>query len=263
MSKLHNQAMKKLNTLIFTALLILTATIPQQSFAAPAKYRTRAKAIKKIFRTIKRKYTARLIVENYPNQVLINAPFVYQASGGSMADPRLADGCEEAAILTAVSWASGRQFSVAQLHDLIISLSDFEQQQWGFYQDTSAADTAWLMSQRFGIKSNLQYDVSIEDLRNVLLKGHIAIVPVNGQKLDNPHYGQPGPARHMVVVIGYIPETNQFILNDPGTRFGEHFIVSAATLQNSLQDYESGNHKPVKVIRPAMIEVSKQTVLQQ
>ncbi len=240
-------------------LLIGTLALPQSSEAHAAV--STKKVQKKVIKKAARKKIV-LASQQYP-QVKATVPFYIQTIGGSWSDPKLADGCEEAAILMATAWATDRTFTAREAHDYIISLSDYELEKYGFFEDTSAADTMELMRARLGVNGLLSYDISVEEIKKVILSGNIAIIPVNGDKLNNPNYASQGPVRHTVVVTGYIPETNQFILNDPGTRSGQSFVVNSSTLQNSLQDYPSGKKLKVKVIRPAMIEVYKQAVIQQ
>ncbi len=192
---------------------------------------------------------------SYAQVIKLNVPFVYQAAGGSWNDPRVADGCEEAAILMAVNWTHRSVMTPTQLNSEIINLSEYEKIELGFFEDTSAADTAKLMKDYYGQESELRYDISVEDLKLALAAGHIAIVPINGQILNNPHYRKPGPPRHMIVIIGYDQNKDQFIVNDPGTRFGRGQRFSARRIQNALQDYPSGIHRTVEIIRTAMIEV--------
>ncbi len=186
-----------------------------------------------------------------------SVPFYEQIVGSSWNDPVAADACEEDAVLMSVAWATGQSYSAAEARAQIKAMAEYEQEHFGAYQDSSAADTAQVLTELYHIPMTLRYDVSVLDLRNILAAGHIAIIPINGQRLDNPHYGNPGPARHMVIVTGYDPNTDEFIINDPGTRFGNGQRFSSARIQNALEDYQTGNHIKNKVIRTAMIEVQK------
>ncbi len=251
---IYTLVMKKIFPLII--LLAIAIALPPNANASTSK-----KVIKKVVRKPTKKKV--ILASETINQIKASVPFYYQAINGSWSNPKLADGCEEASIIMAAAWAENKSYSAQEVHDLIISISDYEQEKFGFFEDSSAVDTASLLKERLGVKSVLRYDISVEEIRNSILAGNIAIIPVNGDKLGNPHYSSPGPVRHTVIVTGYIPSTNQFILNDPGTQYGYNFIVSAANLQNSLQDYPSGKHQKVTVIRPAMIEVYKQAAIQQ
>lgn len=191
------------------------------------------------------------------NQIIQQVPFVYQLGGGSAADRRLAEGCEESSILMAVGWSRGKSYSATEARDLIIQMSDYEQTRFGTFVDTSAADTAALMREYFGQDSNLRYDITVRDLKQTIAEGKIAIVHINGNRLHNPHYSVPGPDHHTLVVLGYDFDNNEFIVNDPGTRYGAGYRVPAATLQDALEDYATGIHQKNTLIRTSMIEISK------
>ncbi len=184
-------------------------------------------------------------------------PFVYQVVGSSWSDPIAADACEEASILMATEWATGKTFSPQESRDQIAAMSDYEQKRFGAYQDTSAADTAALMKEVYNVPSTVSYNLQPGDLKNTLLKGHIAITPINGQILNNPGYSKPGPTHHMIVVAAYDPATDEYLINDPGTRIGNGQRFAATTLQSALADYQTGNHIQTTNRPSAMIEVSK------
>jgi hypothetical protein len=226
------------------------------SLFSASQLNTAQAATKKLQKKIVRKNTkAKLTSAEINNGV----PFVYQAAAGSWLNPMLADGCEEAAVIMAKMWYSGLSMNEDQKHDEIIALSQFELSRFGFYQDTSAADTATLAKEYYNIPSVLKYDITAEDLKRAVSAGNIAIITISGQRLDNPHYGNPGPPRHTIVVIGYDPSSDEFIVNDPGTRFGQRQRFSSARIKKSLQDYTSGNHGHL-TDRTAMIEIAKDRI---
>jgi hypothetical protein len=102
-----------------------------------------------------------------------------------------------------------------------------------------------------------RYDVDTDDIVSELEKGNIVIVPLNGQAVKNPHYTRGGPERHMLLVKGYDRLSDEFITNDPGTRFGENYRYPTKRLVGAIRDYPSGDREPITEQRRAMIVVSK------
>jgi hypothetical protein len=100
-------------------------------------------------------------------------------------------------------------------------------------------------------------EVNVRSIVTELRAGNIVLVPANGQKLNNPHYKTPGPERHMLVVRGYNPATDEFITNDPGTKMGEGYRYPSEVLLDAAIDYPTGNHEPIVEAKKAMIIVSK------
>nr|MBP7060471.1 C39 family peptidase [Candidatus Moranbacteria bacterium] len=124
--------------------------------------------------------------------------------------------------------------------------------------DTSIIDTGVLLKSYFGITSAVVHtSVTIEDIKRALADHQIVIVPTDGRKLQNPHFKQPGPPRHMLVIIGYNDETREFTVNDPGTRKGQGYRYPQTVLFDALLDYATGKHIPVASADKVMLTVSR------
>ncbi len=198
--------------------------------------------------------------EKLPTSVVHDVPFTPQAPFGDWADPRQQDGCEEASVVMTYRWATGQELTRQEALEEITSMSNWEENTYGGYRDTSAADTrARLLEEFYGYDhARVVYDITLADVKRELAAGNILIIPFNGQILANPNFKPPGPERHMLVVIGYDDTTKTIITNDPGTRLGEKFTYSYQNFEKSFRDYETGNHVPITEERTAMIVVSKQ-----
>ena len=193
------------------------------------------------------------------NQILIDVPFTPQAPFSEWSNPKLSNGCEEASALMAMSWVKGMTLTPELARQEILAISDYELANYGVYLDTSAQDAVdRIFKGYYGYnKVELSYDISIEDIKNELRKGNLVITPMNGQELHNPYYTQPGPLRHMLVIIGYDPNTKEFITNDPGTRQGKQYRYSEQVLFDAIRDYSTGNDLPLPPKRTAMIVVKR------
>jgi hypothetical protein len=189
---------------------------------------------------------------------LINVPFTSQAPLGHWEDPRQQDGCEEASILMAWLWIKNKTMTPQEAEKAITDTSDFEQARYGNFHDFNAEDTQKLMKDYYGYtNTSVRINPSIDDMKSQLRQDKILLIPTNGQKLHNPHYQQPGPTTHMLVVKGFDESKQQFITNDPGTRSGESYIYNYQTVYGAMVDYPSGNHGPQEGRPKAMIIVSK------
>lgn len=190
---------------------------------------------------------------------ILDVPFTPQAPYGDWDDARQQDGCEEASSLMAVRWAQGKELTKDEALREILAISDYEEATYGNYHDTDAKDTLErIIKGYFKFEgAQAQGNIDTDDIKDALYEYKLVIVPVNGQKLGNPHFTQPGPERHMLVVIGYDPKSNEFITNDPGTRKGQNYRYTAVVLQNALEEYPTGYHIPLFGHRTAMITVEK------
>lgn len=177
-----------------------------------------------------------------PKRVVHDVPFTSQAPLGNWDDPRQQDGCEEASVLMAMHWVQEKPLTSDIAVQEITAISDFEQEQYGFYRDTNVQDTARFMEAYFDFT---EYEIknleNAEQLRRILANGHIVIAPSNGRLLNNPHFTGPGPEQHMLVITGYDIEKDVFITNDPGTRYGESYEYSTDTMLAAVKEYPSGS----------------------
>lgn len=192
-----------------------------------------------------------------PELVSFDVPFTPQAPLGNWSDPRQQSGCEEAVALMAMRWIQGQRLTPEEAVREIIAISEFERAHFGHFHDTSAQDTAErIFKGFFGYEAvEVRYGIGGEDIKQELGLGNLVIVPVNGRALANPFYTPPGPLRHMLLVKGYDPATQEFITNDPGTKQGEGFRYPEAVLDAAIQDYGSGFHGSISGEAKVMIVV--------
>lgn len=186
----------------------------------------------------------------------LSVPFTSQAPFARWSDDTFQNGCEEASLVMAAYWLSGKPLTKEIAEQEIVALSVFERKTRGHAVDTSAADTAALFHDYYEAElPEARYDITVADIRAVLSEGAIVIVPTNGRKLGNPNFKSPGPLTHMLVIIGYDAEQHEFIVNDPGTRLGKSYRYDESVLLAAIRDYPTGKHLPIIEERTAMIVI--------
>lgn len=159
-------------------------------------------------------------------------PFVSQAPYGLWTDP-WASFAEEACAYMAYLWANDQTAPSYEIAgQAFITLRDWETANMGTYKDTDLLQTLRLFNEFYGLQAELSYDLTRENLLAQLDQGNILILPV--QNLENPHYGEPGPVFHMLVVYGY--EGEFLITNDPGTVRGEAYRYEIQKILDHVQD---------------------------
>jgi hypothetical protein len=189
--------------------------------------------------------------------VVHDVPFSMQAPLNNWFDSRQQYGCEEASLLMAYQWATGERFSPAEAEQLITGMADYEQYFWGFHFDSSAADTAKLYREFFGRQdAQVIYDVIDEDIVYQLDSGKVVIVPVNASLL-NAGQSRRGPVRHMVVILGYDGNSEEFIVHDPLYNSGANLRYGRKILEAAVRDYPSGTNRAVTQNRRALIAISR------
>lgn len=196
------------------------------------------------------------------SSLLENVPFTVQAPFGEWNDPIFQNGCEEAALLMSQYWITGETLTKEIAKKEIEAISAFEKKDIGQSVDTSAKDTEKVFRDYYGVTtSEVRTNITLLDVEEALSSGWLVIVPVDGRKLKNPNYVQPGPVTHMLVIIGYDAEKKEFITNDSGTRNGKGYRYKENILFEAIRDYPTGNHLPINGIEKSMIVVRKDLIL--
>jgi hypothetical protein len=183
--------------------------------------------------------------EMVTEKILLSVPFTPQAPFGEWTDSRQQDGCEEASVLMAISWAKNQPLTRKIALQEIISISDYISEKYGESRDTELNDVLnWIIKDYFAYeKVELKENVTLEDLILELKKGRVIIAPMNGRALKNPNFTAPGPINHMLLIRGYDPLKKTFITNDPGTRNGELYEYEENLLYSALRTYPTGYHE--------------------
>ena len=187
-----------------------------------------------------------------------SVPFSPQAPFGKWSEPRYKSGCEEASIAMAIKWLFKKPLTQEEAGAEIKSLAAYEKERYGYFEDTSASDTAKLMREYYKAGTvSVDYNVSIEKIKKALAEGELVITPMNGRVIGNRFYTPPGPERHMILIIGYDDKTGEFITNDPGTKRGAGLRYRYEIFFKGIRDYPSGRDVPLTGTKKAMIVVSK------
>ena len=180
--------------------------------------------------------------QGIPSAYNLAVPFQPQAPHANWELP-YQEACEEASLIMADRFFSGDSLSADQMDEAIKELVAWEQNTFGYYEDTTAQEVALVWQGNFQGSAVLDYDVSVEKIKRHLSSNKLVIIPAAGRMLGNPNFTGDGPLYHMLVIRGYT-ETH-FITNDPGTRRGEEFIYPYDTLINAIADWprEHGGFK--------------------
>ncbi|MBI2984905.1 MAG: C39 family peptidase [Candidatus Kerfeldbacteria bacterium] len=171
--------------------------------------------------------------------------------------------CEEASVLMVGRYFQRREIAgPSDAEQALQRLKAWELATFGYHKDTSAAETAAMLRANYGLRVELVRNPSIAQIHDFLDQGQPVIVPLAGSLLNNPNFRNGGPIYHMVVIKGYA-ENGRFIVNDPGTRFGENYLYDETRIMAAMHDLVS-NGRGVALSRrdavrgqPVMLVVSR------
>ena len=178
-----------------------------------------------------------------PDSINLAVPFTPQAPHANWSEP-FEETCEEASLYMVDAFYKGIPeglISADTAEKDLLSIVGFENETFGFYQDTTAQQVSTVAELLYGYGHvDLIDNPTVEDIKTQLVAGRPVLVPTAGRLLGNPNFQQPGPIYHMLVVRGYTAK-GQFIVNDPGTRRGEAYVYDFDTLMNAMHDWNNGD----------------------
>ena len=189
-----------------------------------------------------------------PAEVNLDVPFTTQAPNSNW-DMPYQEACEEASAIMVDGYYRGEhgKIPVDRADKAILDLVAFEKKNYGFYEDTTAEQTAKFIKEAYGYTRVIVKPLtSVEEIKKPLALGYPVIIPFAGKMLGNPNYKNGGPPYHMLVIRGYTGE--KFITNDPGTRKGEGYLYDPLTIMNAAHDW-TGSKDTVSSGKAYMIVV--------
>ena len=176
-----------------------------------------------------------LILKPQKKSFKLNVPFISQSPYKKW-DHLHNEACEEASLVMASHWINSTPLNKKIADQKIKNSVSWQKENWGGHYDLNAKDTIELAKGFFNIKKIYFTDIkSIDEIKYFLEQGKLVLAPMAGRNLDNPYFQTPGPAYHMVVVVGF--EKEHVITNDPGTFRGKSFKYPDKNFINSLHDW--------------------------
>ena len=175
-----------------------------------------------------------------PAEFNLAVPFTSQAPYADWNLP-YKEACEEASVAMVDAFYTGRTFNQASATTEILSVVEWENTTFGYYEDTTAEETARILRERYGYKNvRVVADPTVDMIKCEIAQGRPVILPAAGQLLGNRYFRQPGPVYHMLVVRGWTKD-GMIITNDPGTKRGEGYLYKPETLMNAVHDWNGGD----------------------
>lgn len=174
--------------------------------------------------------------QSVPRKVLLDVPFVIQAPF-SRWEPPYKEACEEASLILASKYFTKGPLDKNIMNVELLNVVSWEVAEFGFYEDTTAEQTADIARRYFYLDAETTTDVTADRIKRELAAGHLVIPPLAGRELVNPYFRQPGPIYHMLVIRGYDDRTKEFITNDVGIGRGKEFRYTYEDLLDAVHDW--------------------------
>lgn len=171
-----------------------------------------------------------------PEEHLIeNFSFQSQAPFGEW-DELHDEACEEAALILVNYYLKNQPLDAATMEEQIQKMVAWEIDYFGSYKDLTIDELQTIAQKYYGLQnSRVEENITLEDIKKEVAQNHSVIVPTAGRLLGNPYFRSPGPIYHMLVIIGY--EGNTIIVQDIGTRRGDHYRYNQTILFNAIHNW--------------------------
>jgi len=172
---------------------------------------------------------------NLPKSLALDVTFTAQAPKGDWSMP-YQEACEEASLIMVEYYMRDTYLDSDTANNEILNLVEYENKH-DYNVDIGVSHAAQIATDYYKRESFEYYgrDVTLENIKKLLVLGHPVIIPAAGLILDNPNYLDPGPEYHMIVIVGY--DESGFITHDTGTSFGENYHYSYEVIEDAIHDW--------------------------
>jgi hypothetical protein len=174
-----------------------------------------------------------------PEELNLDVPFTSQAPS-AVWDSTHEEACEEAAALMANRYFTNQTIDNEEdAEEGLQWIIDWEKEDLGFFESTTAKETARILFEFLGLKAELVFDPSVKIIKEAIAQNKLVLVPAAGQQLGNPFYKAPGPLYHFLLIKGYTAD--KFITNDPGTKRGKNYPYDFQAVLSANHDWNGGD----------------------
>lgn len=172
---------------------------------------------------------------------ILDVPFSPQAPQNQWRTQPFADACEETSVIMAEAFYTNTPLTPKSVRARILNLAAYEQKYFGFQRDTNSTYTARMANERAKMTAIVVENPTIEEIKAQIDASRPVIYLAYSPALKNPHYNGSGNPYHVLLIIGYDDETQEFITNDPGTRFGKAYRYPIDRLMAANHDFQKPN----------------------
>ncbi len=154
------------------------------------------------------------------------------------------DACEETVIVMVDNFYKKTLLSDPKVaRNQILNIFTIKESVSGKSLDENADQIVSLINNSLSWEARVVESPTIEDIKAEIDAGRPIILPTSGVELRNPHF-RSWPNYHTIIISGYDDETQDFITQEPGTRFGLDFRYSYDRILDAMHDFVSGGKTP-------------------
>lgn len=177
------------------------------------------------------------LVSGYDQRVDLGVAFTSQAPEKDWREP-WQNACEETSVLMVDYFYNDiRRVDVETAKEDILHIFNVKEYLFEESLDESASLIVELINEMsLKWQARLVKNPSIDNVITEISQGRPVIMPLYARELNNTYYIGNGPDYHMLVIVGYDLDSREFIVNDPGTQFGEGLKFDFDVMMDALHD---------------------------
>ncbi len=175
----------------------------------------------------------------------LEVPFTPEVPDGQWVAP-WNNACEEAAVTMVDAWYKGEEeLTKVKAKALMRQLFAWQDARYGGNADSNAERTQEIIAANTSFSATIVRNPTIEDIKEELAAGRPVIGFHYGYTLNNPQHRwrQGGSYFHVMVLVGFDDEKEEFIVNDSALEKGLDYRYSYATIMDSLHDFDHTRRK--------------------
>jgi len=193
--------------------------------------------------------------------VKLKVPYTSEIPNGSWTG-NWKNACEEASIVMVKGYYFGYESTTKKIAmDDMSPLFKIEDKIFGSNADTDAARTAKLINDYTDISATIKENPTLDEIKNELSLGRPVIAMMYMKNIINPNhrFRAGGSYYHVMVLIGFDDNTNEFITNDNGDPItGAGYRYKYDAILKNLHDF---NYKNKKADGPARVLFTESKIL--
>ncbi len=186
--------------------------------------------------------------------VKLKVPYTSEIPLGSWVKP-WNNACEEASMVMAESYYFGNEsMTKAVAVKYMTPIFKIEDKIFGSNADSDTVRTAKLLNDYLSVSATIKNNPTIEEIKDQLRRGKPVISFHYAKDIKNPyhHWRVGGSYFHVMVLVGFDDNTNEFLVHDSGDPVtGAYHRYGYNLIMNTLHDFNFKNHKadgPARVL---------------
>ncbi|HRH32608.1 MAG TPA: C39 family peptidase [bacterium] len=172
-----------------------------------------------------------------PEKKNLSVPFTSQAPQADWSEP-WKNACEETSIIMANNFYKDKNITAEQAKKQILQVFAIKNKEFGKSTDESMERIAEIVNAA-GLDWTAVVSVNPElnAIKEEIAQNHPVIVPVDARLLVGSQYDGGPVEYHVLVISGYDDKSEEFIVQDPGTKNGKNDRYGYENFYKAINDF--------------------------